>query len=1060
MEVDATAAPGIYENCAAFSGDPNRPATCDPVEDCEEVNVLPSGPVGPVKGTLTLDGNSEYFPEEQFNYQLSWRNSGTAGVDGTIIMDLMPPEIELIDTDPGTPGIQMDVSYTNIPGSPVVTILENQGVNFDQTKITWDFTGIILPGGTDAATDYLSDYFRIKFLVQVKSGVEAGPVSNSFTLDAPIPSRPDLPLTASNTLSISPVGPGFLAKFYEDIDEPMTFVDELGLVTSGIFFPEEEFLYTLQWNNRGEFDMMNTMITDLLPPEIELVDTDPGTAGIQPDVAYSGNFPAFPPAPVITIVENTGNGDQTQINWDFTGITLEGGNPSSPAYLITFRVRIKTGTPQGTITNCFEAVATGDNVRTDVPSACATSPVDKVGPVRLQKNLNDNDNAAFPGDIVEYEISFRNQGPFDATQVKIIDQLPPGLEYVDGSVTYDNVSDPGTGFMVTTTPTNVGGVDYDLNTLIWEWPTIPGADPNDYRSDRITITYQAMVLPTAPPDLFLENCVTLDAQGPNIDPRRDFSDPTTPQILDECNDNLLVLTLAKVESEKFVWGSCDDINDNNLPDDDEFLATPQGGFAIGKTTPGSDFYYHMDIYNAGNIQIKDLVVIDILPWIGDIGVVVTDPRDSEWRANMAEPFQIPVEFTPAGGDPNVTTGVKVYYTSETNPCRVEFNPDITPAGCTGPFWTDMAPADLTEIQAFKLEFNDYIIQPGQTLSLIWRMTAPIDAPVGTTAWNTFGYQGTRVDNDNTFTTAQPKKVGMLIEECYTDPGQIGNYVWVDQNGDGIQNEGPEAGVNGVKVTLFKVVGAKDTPGNGETDDMMMGMATTTNNQAGEPGYYLFTDLPLDMDYYAVFDVDDQNAGGTLPNGTGITTQNAGDDELDSDPDPAMGMTDVVTLSTGNESNLSLDMGLNPVPDCGADPVITVICDNEGTPNDPSDDTFTFTILVSTNGSTDLAGEYTIFEYDENGALTNITYNNAYDVEQGPFGPFDVSGGDISLDVDDESNAICMKSVLVEAPATMQLQNLSVDASCSSAGPGGYGLTVDLEIFDGLIPLMEILQSFG
>ena len=64
----------------------------------------------------------------------------------------------------------------------------------------------------------------------------------------------------------------------------------------------------------------------------------------------------------------------------------------------------------------------------------------------------------------------------------------------------------------------------------------------------------------------------------------------------------------------------------------------------------------------------------------------------------------------------------------------------------------------------------------------------------------------------------------------TPAGSIGNYVWKDQNNDGLQNEPTANGVNGITVELYKKDG---------TGAFNLYASTTTANNGGNPGYYNF-----------------------------------------------------------------------------------------------------------------------------------------------------------------------------------------------------------------------------
>jgi serine-aspartate repeat-containing protein C/D/E len=107
--------------------------------------------------------------------------------------------------------------------------------------------------------------------------------------------------------------------------------------------------------------------------------------------------------------------------------------------------------------------------------------------------------------------------------------------------------------------------------------------------------------------------------------------------------------------------------------------------------------------------------------------------------------------------------------------------------------------------------------------------------------------------------------------------QLGDLVWEDSNGNGVQDAG-EAGIVGVKVDL------KDEHGN-------LVQTTTT----GADGKYSFT---VDAGKYAI--------SVTTPDGMKVTGTHAGADAIDSDIDAA-GQSGLVTLAPG-QINHNLDAG--------------------------------------------------------------------------------------------------------------------------------------------------------
>lgn len=135
-----------------------------------------------------------------------------------------------------------------------------------------------------------------------------------------------------------------------------------------------------------------------------------------------------------------------------------------------------------------------------------------------------------------------------------------------------------------------------------------------------------------------------------------------------------------------------------------------------------------------------------------------------------------------------------------------------------------------------------------------------------------------------------EKLGLLAFDApeIEQKAALGDYVWRDENMDGIQDEG-EMGIEGIMVYLM------DCMGN------VLGQTVTDVD-----GYYLFSDLePGDYSVHFV-----------LPEGYAFSPMDQGsDDAVDSDADPGTGMTGCYTLAAG-EVNLTVDAGMYRPPHTG------------------------------------------------------------------------------------------------------------------------------------------------
>jgi hypothetical protein len=141
----------------------------------------------------------------------------------------------------------------------------------------------------------------------------------------------------------------------------------------------------------------------------------------------------------------------------------------------------------------------------------------------------------------------------------------------------------------------------------------------------------------------------------------------------------------------------------------------------------------------------------------------------------------------------------------------------------------------------------------------------------------------------------------------------------------------------------------------------------------------------------------------------------------------------ITITDVDDAQCQLiDIAVNAPQTCSdlcdlSTPVIQTFCSDNGTPSDPSDDTFVYFIEL-------------------NGANTATTYNITgddtqtglfYGIQNGPFGPFNIADGDLGLQITDADDPNCIEQVMVEAPETCSgvcnLDPPSIVATCDDAG---------------------------
>ncbi|MDN3635365.1 choice-of-anchor A family protein, partial [Neolewinella lacunae] len=236
---------------------------------------------------------------------------------------------------------------------------------------------------------------------------------------------------------------------------------------------------------------------------------------------------------------------------------------------------------------------------------------------------------------------------------------------------------------------------------------------------------------------------------------------------------------------------------------------------------------------------------------------------------------------------------------------------------------------------------------------------------------------------------------------------LGDYVWEDTNGNGINDEPASAGVGGVTVNL------KDANGN-----------VIDNTSTGPNGFYAFTGL-VPGTYSVQF---------VLPNGYNFTTLGAvGSNETnDSDADPAMnGMTDPVTLVNG-QNYPDLDAGIQRVPSMEVEKTfISAVVQPDGSYN------VTYTISVINTGG---IGTYSLSDtpdFDDDITINSGSYTGA------DAGALNVVGATV-LTTNNQIAADATETFTLTYNVTLDLTAGSTDGgdnvytACGSNGPNGNG----------------------
>lgn len=556
----------------------------------------------------------------------------------------------------------------------------------------------------------------------------------------------------------------------------------------------------------------------------------------------------------ISVLNNIPIGATQNLNYCGDARTAEqGAKDGSPIVEgVTYNTN-NIGDDGTVVTNTSSGQFFKNNVSTNFSSCTNTAEIlDQIAvfnrPSKTRLNSSNSFNAS---DTVQYRIRVQIGGNLTANDVIFTDTLDSRLTYVPGSSLYyvgTNNSIPGSA--VSITPTVSG------NVLVWNLGNLSAG--NSYN-----IVFSALINPGTP-----AGSIGNTASAFN-------SNSLFPVQRTSSNTSVTINTNVALRAFKGQTG-CN-------PD---YVYYPE--FALAQEA--GPVNYKITLKNLGNIAAKDIVLVDIFPFISDF-------RGSQWFANLVGPA--------------LTTDINstVFYTTTNNPCLAsDFTSITNQPSCNVPVWTTTPPLDITSVKALKITRN-VPLPVFDSIELIWQMRAPVGTPNGLKMNNSVTFQSKRNDNNSTLLPATPNMVGMFTS-CLPVLGSLGNYVWIDVNKNGIQDEAPSFGLNGVKVYLYNA-GPNNIIGGG--DDFIVDSTVSANDFFGNPGFYKFIELPTG-NYYVKFE------NPLLDFKLSPVSNQSPQTDTNNDADSLTGYSGVVFIdASGNgvdKDNNTIDAGYYPIGSIG------------------------------------------------------------------------------------------------------------------------------------------------
>ena len=194
--------------------------------------------------------------------------------------------------------------------------------------------------------------------------------------------------------------------------------------------------------------------------------------------------------------------------------------------------------------------------------------------------------------------------------------------------------------------------------------------------------------------------------------------------------------------------------------------------------------YTLNVKNESKVNIKDLAIIDRLPYVGDIGVIAKYPRDSAFEVKWDSFIKADIYDKDGNFSRTIDNNkVKITFSDEKNStfeygCKDWYGENDVAT------WTNEANEQTVNVR-FMIDYNkddnQTFLQPGENIKLTFYGRVPKyiqKTGNSNVAWNNFAY-GYKAYNANTdlelsnLSIAEPAKVGVWVKENkVVNPGTI------------------------------------------------------------------------------------------------------------------------------------------------------------------------------------------------------------------------------------------------------------------------------------------------
>ncbi len=720
-------------------------------------------------------------------YTITARNDGPSPASGVTLSDDIPDGLRVITA---TSSVGTDV--VTIPASASDTTVANpDNITIDvgtlAASATTQRTITIVAEVLAVTTGTGSPAALVNNVTIAGLGTELTTLPNTASVSLPVQLRNDLVVV--KTITTNPASTG----------------------NPAIAAPGSTITYTLVARNDGPSRATTVRVTDDLPDGIRVL------TATSSDVTDTVTIPAS--------AQDTTAGNPDNLTVDVGELLVGAGNQTT----ITITA-VVLGATSGLFTNSANIAATNTTVNNEllltnndssvqanaqrnidlvVTKSIATNPVSTASPATAQ-----------PGSTFTYTILARNDGPLDATTVRVVDDIPDGIRII--SATSSDVTDTITipASAQDTTAANSDNITIDVGNLAvgvgsqttitiigvvlaatqGNFTNVATISATDTATNIETITnnnsssiaanaprtVDLTVLKSGPTTAVSGNTITYTMTATNNGP----SDAIGVQVVDNIPDGIRVISATVNGNTVTIPASASDSTAAN-PDDITFavgnLATGVSNTTIiivAAILPAST----AALVNSAVISTTDTAttetptnnnaasVTTTLTQQNDVGVTKSGPTSSVAGATVTYTMNV------TNNGPSTATSVSVVDTLPTGAVFVSGTSLIgtTAAGTVASGANNTANVTIPTLA------------PGETAIVTILATAPTTAPSNVTNTVTVTAANDNVATNNTATAAT----------AITAPAvaNLSGRIYVDSNNDGT-GQTTEPGVSGVTVTL-------------------------------------------------------------------------------------------------------------------------------------------------------------------------------------------------------------------------------------------------------------------